>query len=237
MRRELAEETGLSVATLEPLLELHLPGSERHPAFRLLVFRGFGPSGTMLAGDDADEVGWFGIEEMQALPVIPSVLETARAIVAAELEQALALSGESSARPVPCSRQNHSPQGAMVRVRAYLAIAVVALLSAAPGRAAGVEAPFEQPLMRLAEVLGSLHYLRNLCGETGNQWRDEMERLLASENPQPERRARFVASFNRGYRSFDGVYVACTASATEAISRYMKEGEALSRDIATRYGN
>ena len=61
--------------------------------------------------------------------------------------------------------------------------------------------------MRLAEVLGSLHYLRNLCGETGNQWRDEMEQLLASENPQPERRARFVASFNRGYRSFDGVYV------------------------------
>jgi len=125
----------------------------------------------------------------------------------------------------------------MVRVRAYLAIAVVALLSAEPGRAAGVEAPFEQPLMRLAEVLGSLHYLRNLCGETGNQWRDEMERLLASESPQPERKARFVASFNRGYRSFDGVYVACTASATEAISRYMKEGEALSRDIATRYGN
>ena len=125
----------------------------------------------------------------------------------------------------------------MVRVRAYLAIAIVALLSAAPGRAASVEAPFEQPLMRLAEVLGSLHYLRNLCGETGNQWRDEMERLLASENPQPERKARFVASFNRGYRSFDGVYVACTASATEAISRYMKEGEALSRDIATRYGN
>jgi len=125
----------------------------------------------------------------------------------------------------------------MVRVRAYLAVAVVASLSAQPGRAAGVEAPFEQPLMRLAEVLGSLHYLRNLCGETGNQWRDEMERLLASENPLPERKARFVASFNRGYRSFDGVYVACTASATEAISRYMKEGEALSRDIATRYGN
>ena len=125
----------------------------------------------------------------------------------------------------------------MVRVRAYLAIAIVALSSAAPGRAASVEAPFEQPLMRLAEVLGSLHYLRNLCGETGNQWRDEMERLLASENPQPERKARFVASFNRGYRSFDRVYVACTPSATEAISRYMKEGEALTRDIATRYGN
>lgn len=120
----------------------------------------------------------------------------------------------------------------------YFAIAVAAL-SLADGRAlaAGAEAPFEQPLLRLAEVLGSLHYLRNLCGEAGDQWRGEMEQLLASENPGPERRARFIASFNRGYRSFDGVYVACTASATEAITRYVKEGEALSRDIATRYGN
>jgi 8-oxo-dGTP diphosphatase len=90
VRRELVEETGLSVTTLEPLLQLHLPGSSGHPAFRLLVFRGFGPSGTMLAGDDADEVGWFGIEEMQALPVIPSVLETARAIIGDELGNARA---------------------------------------------------------------------------------------------------------------------------------------------------
>jgi uncharacterized protein (TIGR02301 family) len=114
-----------------------------------------------------------------------------------------------------------------------------AVLSLATGRiwAAGAEAPFEQPLLRLAEVLGSLHYLRNLCGETGDQWRREMEQLLAIENPGPERRARFIASFNRGYRSFDGVYVSCTPSATEAIARYMKEGEALSRDIAARYGN
>jgi uncharacterized protein (TIGR02301 family) len=126
----------------------------------------------------------------------------------------------------------------MVRVWAFFAMAIAAApLAATPVPAASAEAPFEQSLMRLAEVLGSLHYLRNLCGEAGNQWRNEMEQLLASENPQAERRARFVASFNRGYRSFDGVYVTCTASATEAISRYMKEGEALSRDIATRYGN
>ena len=41
----------------------------------------------MLAGDDAEEVGWFGIEEMKTLPVIPSVLDTALAIVAAELDR------------------------------------------------------------------------------------------------------------------------------------------------------
>ncbi|GAA2862984.1 TIGR02301 family protein [Aminobacter niigataensis] len=106
---------------------------------------------------------------------------------------------------------------------------------AAPARA--VEAPFEPGLLRLAEVLGSLHFLRNLCGEKGTQWRGEMEKLLQAENPSPDRRARFIASFNRGYRSFDGTYTACTPSATEAIGRYMKEGEALSRDIASRYGN
>lgn len=99
-----------------------------------------------------------------------------------------------------------------------------------------VEAPFEPGLMRLAEILGSLHFLRNLCGEHGEQWRAEMEQLLASENPDPARRARFIASFNRGYRSFGG-YTQCTASAREAISRYMQEGGNLSRDIASRYGN
>ncbi len=115
------------------------------------------------------------------------------------------------------------------------ALALLVLAAVLPARAA--EAPYEPRLMRLAEVLGSLHYLRNLCGETGTQWRDQMEKLITVENPDAQRRARFVASFNRGYRSFDGVYVSCTASATEAISRYMKEGEELTREIATRFGN
>ena len=52
-----------------------------------------------------------------------------------------------------------------------------------------------------------------------------------------ERRAQFIASFNRGYRSFEGTYTNCTASATEAIGRYTVEGESLARDIAARYGN
>jgi uncharacterized protein (TIGR02301 family) len=106
-----------------------------------------------------------------------------------------------------------------------------------PVRSAAAEAPFDPGLMRLAEVLGSLHFLRNLCGETGNRWREQMEKLLEAEKPEPERRAQFIASFNRGYRSFEGTYTGCTASATEAIGRYVKEGEKLSREITTRFGN
>jgi len=124
-----------------------------------------------------------------------------------------------------------------MRVPPLLCACLAAALGASAMRAQAVEAPFEPGLMRLAEILGSLHFLRNLCGEKGDQWRVEMEKLLESENPDPQRRARFIASFNRGYRSFGASYTQCTASATEAINRYMKEGEALSRDIASRYGN
>ncbi|MBL8577079.1 MAG: TIGR02301 family protein [Mesorhizobium sp.] len=120
--------------------------------------------------------------------------------------------------------------------RLLLATALIAPLAVARP-AAAIDAPYEAGLLRIAEVMGSLHFLRNLCGDKGDQWRQTMERLLAAENPDAERRARFVASFNRGYRSFEGTYARCTAAATEAISRYTVEGENLARDLASRYGN
>lgn len=123
----------------------------------------------------------------------------------------------------------------MIR-QAALAFMLCASFCGGP-RALAAEAPFDPGLMRLAEILGSLHFLRNLCGEKEDQWRKQMERLLEIEDPAPERRARFVASFNRGYRAFEGTYTSCTSSAVAAISRYMTEGEALSRDIVQRYGN
>ena len=125
----------------------------------------------------------------------------------------------------------------MRRLASTILASLLVLPLALSRPAAAVDAPYEAGLLRIAEVMGSLHFLRNLCGDKGNQWRNTMERLLAAENPEPERRARFIASFNRGYRSFEGTYTKCTASATEAISRYTIEGENLARDLAVRYGN
>lgn len=124
-------------------------------------------------------------------------------------------------------------------IRRFASWAVVAaVLAVAPGQGArAAESPFENDLMRLSEILGALHYLRNLCGESGQDWRARMEALLEAENPDEARRAKLTASFNRGYRGFETTYTTCTGSALTAISRYMKEGEALSRDTATRYGN
>jgi uncharacterized protein (TIGR02301 family) len=97
--------------------------------------------------------------------------------------------------------------------------------------------PYEAEFSRLAEVLGALHYLRPLCGEKQARWRAEMQDLLDAEQPTADRRDRLIASFNRGYQSFELTYRKCTPSADLAISRYLDEGAKLSRDIATRYGN
>ncbi|MCB1381999.1 MAG: TIGR02301 family protein [Notoacmeibacter sp.] len=120
------------------------------------------------------------------------------------------------------------------RLLPVLAALALALGVAAPARAQ--TAPYEEKILRLSELIGALHYLRNLCGETGNDWRVRMEDLLAAEKPEGERRKRFVAAFNRGYRSFASVHTSCTPTSMEAIRLYMKEGEALSREIVVRYG-
>lgn len=125
-----------------------------------------------------------------------------------------------------------------VLMRKLPAISIALTLTFVPvSQAAASDGPFEPGLIRLAEILGSLHFLRNLCGEKGHDWRDEMEALLAAEKPDPTRRARFIASFNHGYRTFQTTYTSCTPAASAAINRYVKEGEALSREIAVRYGN
>ncbi|MGB7433029.1 MAG: TIGR02301 family protein [Ahrensia sp.] len=98
------------------------------------------------------------------------------------------------------------------------------------------EAPYDDKLNRLAEVMGSVHYLTNLCGEPSNTWRDEMQRMLSLESPEPNRRSRLIASFNRGFRSFDSVYNQCTPQAETAVARYIDEGVALSTEISARFG-
>lgn len=120
---------------------------------------------------------------------------------------------------------------------APLALGLLLALPLHPAAAQVAPSPFEDRLLRLSEILGSLHFLRNLCGEEGDQWRTQMEALLATENPDEERRARFVASFNHGYSTFEATYAFCTESAIEAIQRYMREGADLTSDTALRYGN
>lgn len=111
-------------------------------------------------------------------------------------------------------------------------------LASGPARAQDAAAPFDADLQRFAEILGSLHYLRNICGANeGQKWRNEMQALADAETPSGERRARLIASFNRGYHGFQQTYRTCTPAATLAIKRYLAEGSKISRDLTARYAN
>ena len=102
----------------------------------------------------------------------------------------------------------------------------------------GARPPYEKELVRLAEIIGSVHYLRELCAANeGSLWRDQMNTLLQAEEPGPQWRAYLVQNFNNGYRGFQRTYRQCTPSATLAAQRYMEEGAQLTELMRTRYAN
>ena len=121
----------------------------------------------------------------------------------------------------------------------YLTVALLALCClATPVRAQESAAPFDGELQRFAEILGTLHYLRGICGSNeGGKWRNEMQALIDAETPSGDRRARMIAGFNRGYNGFQQTYRTCTPAATVAIRRYIEEGSKISRDLTARYAN
>ncbi|TCN30877.1 TIGR02301 family protein [Sinorhizobium americanum] len=111
--------------------------------------------------------------------------------------------------------------------------------TAAPPPVEDKQPPYEQRLVRLAEIIGSVHYLRNLClNQPEDSWRRSMEELIDKETAdEPKRRERMTAAFNRGYRTFASVYTTCTEPATLAEERYRAEGATLASEIAARFGN
>lgn len=100
-------------------------------------------------------------------------------------------------------------------------------------------APYDDRLGRLSELIGAIHYLRNLCNAQGEpEWRQSLSELLEREtSTEPKRRARLTAAYNRGYRSFASVYTTCTAAAVRAEENYRNEGATLAAEITARYGN
>lgn len=88
--------------------------------------------------------------------------------------------------------------------------------------------PYDDKLLRLSEILGAVHYLRELCGaREGQTWRQQMRRIIELEGNTAIRRAKLVQGFNKGYRGYRRTYRTCTEPAMTAIDRFMNEGAAL----------
>jgi uncharacterized protein (TIGR02301 family) len=96
---------------------------------------------------------------------------------------------------------------------------------------------YEPDLLRLSEILGSVQFLRELCGTNeGTLWRDQMQGLIDSTQPDPLEKARLIDRYNRGYDSYRSVYRVCTGAARVAADRYLAEGAKIAAEIAARFG-
>lgn len=118
-----------------------------------------------------------------------------------------------------------------------LAVSIAAALPARAEEGTPAQPAYQADLLRLSEILGAVQFLRELCGSNeGPLWRDQMQALIDSEQPDDDVRARMIDRYNRGYESYRSVYRMCTDSARQAVDRYLQEGAQIAAEVAARYG-
>jgi len=106
-----------------------------------------------------------------------------------------------------------------------IVMTLLVLAVSTPAAVAQDSKPYDDKLLRLSEILGAVHYLRELCGANdGAQWRDRMREIMDGEGSSALRKAKLTRSFNNGYRSYGRTYQSCTPSAQAAIARFLSEG-------------
>ena len=96
--------------------------------------------------------------------------------------------------------------------------------------------PYEAQLLRLAELIGALAYLRDLCGDgDGAAFRAKFADLVDTEGATDARKESLAGAFNRGFRDYELTYRACTPTAREIVARFLDEASRIARDVANRY--
>lgn len=127
-----------------------------------------------------------------------------------------------------------------MQIRSYraglAALALACLAAQAPAHAQIDSRPYDEKLLRLSELLGAIHYLRELCGATDGQlWRERMRELIDADGAGSAlRRSRLTKSFNTGYRSYRRSYQTCSSTAQATLNRFMAEGLELSETLSTQ---
>jgi uncharacterized protein (TIGR02301 family) len=105
-------------------------------------------------------------------------------------------------------------------------------ITAASAAPKGDQRAYDSQLMRLSEILGAVHYLRELCqGKDGQRWRDAVNQLIKTEGNTALRRATIARRFNLGYRGYRRTYRKCTPSAKNTITRFFKEAIEISSGL------
>ena len=96
--------------------------------------------------------------------------------------------------------------------------------------------PYENRLLRLSEIMGSLHFLTLLCRPSeGPIWHEKMNEILTVEAKTRLRKAKLTERFNSGFGSFQATYRKCTPSAETAMARYIAEAQTIVRNLTTDF--
>jgi uncharacterized protein (TIGR02301 family) len=133
-----------------------------------------------------------------------------------------------------------APLGAQTATPAKPAAAPApAKATAAPAPApspADAPPPYEPQLLRLAEIIGALAYLRDLCGEgDSDAFRAKFATLVDTEGDTEARKDALAGAFNRGFRDYELTYRACTPTARDIVARFLDEAGHIAKDVANRY--
>ncbi len=121
-----------------------------------------------------------------------------------------------------------APDGRPAR---WAALALTALVLAAPAAAQDRGPDARQALVDLAYVLGQSQALRQGCnGENDIYWRRRMEKLMDVEAPEQALKIRLVHAFNTGFNTAQASFPKCGAGSRAEAGRVARRG----RDLAAR---
>jgi uncharacterized protein (TIGR02301 family) len=113
------------------------------------------------------------------------------------------------------------------------ALALAALLFAAPVLAQERTPPERQSLVDLAYAIGESHALRQVCSGDGDQhWRDRMAELINTEAADADLEARLKQSFNSGYAARQSQFPACGPDSRKAELAVARKGEGIAKRLA-----
>lgn len=93
-------------------------------------------------------------------------------------------------------------------------------------------------LLRIAGIMGAVHYLHGQCDGSGTQiWRDNMKRLIELEQPAPEVRQTMIERFNAQYEAQRKRFSKCNKKRAKEAARMAEEGERLTSEMIRRLSN
>lgn len=117
--------------------------------------------------------------------------------------------------------------------RRHMLAALIAFALALPPLGAAASAALPAKAVQLAEILGAVHHLRDVCGTNeGQLWRNKMIEMIGVLGPSDADRQRLVKNFNDAYYRYKNAYPSCTAAAARQSDKLMQDGQRIAEELA-----